>query len=75
MRGRVESFDEHRGDGRVRVDDGATLYFHCVNIADGSRRIAVGERVAARRGVGHLGHDEAVDIVKEKDEPLAAAAD
>jgi hypothetical protein len=56
----------------MRGDDGTTLYFHCVNIADGSRTIAVGERVTVRRGVGHLGHDEAVDIVKEK--PIRASS-
>ena len=49
---------------RVRSDDGEALYFHCVNIADGSRRVALGEAVSARRGVGHRGHDEARAIVK-----------
>jgi hypothetical protein len=49
----------------VRCDDGEGLYFHCVSIADGSRRIDIGDTVTARRGVGHLGHDEAFDIVKE----------
>jgi cold shock CspA family protein len=67
VRGRVESFDERRGDGLMRTDEGAGLYFHCVNIADGSRSVAVGETVSARRSVGHLGHDEATDIVKETD--------
>lgn len=65
MRGRIESFDEHRGDGLVRSDEGGGFYFHCVNIADGSRSIAVGERVSARRSVGHLGHDEATEIVTD----------
>jgi cold shock CspA family protein len=64
MKGRIETFDDHRGDGLVRSDDGETFYFHCVSIADGSRSIAVGERVTARRGVGHLGHDEAFAIEK-----------
>jgi hypothetical protein len=49
----------------VRSDDGEGLYFHCVSIADGSRSVAIGETVTARRGVGHLGHDEAFEIVKE----------
>jgi cold shock CspA family protein len=65
MRGRIEAFDEHRGDGLVRTDEGQRLYFHCVNIADGSRSIEPGERVSVRRGVGHLGHDEAIEIVKQ----------
>ena len=67
MKGLVEAFDDHRGDGHVRSDDGERLYFHCVNIADGSRTIAVGERVSARRAVGHLGHDEALALVKDSD--------
>jgi cold shock CspA family protein len=65
MKGRIEAFDDHRGDGHVRGDDGKSLYFHCVSIADGSRSIALGERVSARRGIGRLGHDEAIEIVKE----------
>jgi cold shock CspA family protein len=67
MRGRVEAFDDHRGDGRLRTDEGEVFYFHCVNIADGSRRVAVGERVTARRGVGHRGRDEAFTIEKVAD--------
>jgi cold shock CspA family protein len=67
LRGRVEAFDDHRGDGQVRSDRGEALYFHCVNIADGSRSIALGTLVAARRSVGHLGHDEAREIVKITD--------
>jgi cold shock CspA family protein len=64
-RGVVESFDERRGDGTVRTDDGDRLYFHCVAIADGSRTIAPGTVVSVRRGVGHLGHDEALEIAVE----------
>jgi cold shock CspA family protein len=64
VKGRVEVFDEHRGDGLVRTDEGEGLYFHCVNIADGSRSIAVGERVSVNRAVGRLGRDEAVEIAK-----------
>ena len=67
LSGRVEAFDDHRGDGRLRTDEGEVFYFHCVNIADGSRRVEVGERVTARRGVGHLGRDEAFDVEKEDD--------
>jgi cold shock CspA family protein len=65
MKGRIEAFSDHRGDGLVRSDDGEGLYFHCVSIVDGSRSVAIGETVTARRGVGHLGHDEAFEIVKE----------
>lgn len=65
LRGFVEAFDEHRGDGFVRTREGEALYFHCVNIADGTRNIALGAVVSARRGVGRRGHDEAVEIVEE----------
>jgi hypothetical protein len=61
----VESFDERRGDGRLIGENGETFYFHCVDIADGTRTIDVGERVTAERAVGHLGHDEAVKVTKQ----------
>jgi cold shock CspA family protein len=67
MKGRVESFDDRRGDGLVRSDEGEGFYFHCVNIADGSRSIDVGQLVSAKRGVGHLGRDEAFSIEKRRD--------
>ena len=65
--GLVETFDDHRGDGTVRTDDGERLYFHCVAIVDGSRTIAPGTAVSLRRGVGHLGHDEARQIAVDVD--------
>ena len=64
LRGVVEAFDDDRGDGLIRTDGGEGFYFHCVSIADGSRSITLGALVSARRGVGHLGHDEAFEIVK-----------
>jgi cold shock CspA family protein len=67
MDGRVESFDDRRGDGVLRSEQGERFYFHCVAIADGSRSIDVGERVSATRGVGHLGRDEALAIEKRSD--------
>jgi cold shock CspA family protein len=67
MKGRVESFDDRRGDGLVRSDGGQGFYFHCVNIADGSRSIDVGQLVSAKRAVGHLGRDEAFSIEKRFD--------
>lgn len=64
VRGFVETFDEHRGDGIIRSDRGERLYFHCVSIADGSRQIDPGAPIEARRRVGHVGRDEAVDVRK-----------
>ena len=46
-RGRVVDFDEHVGLGHIADEDsGAELLFHCVEIADGTRTIPVGQRVA-----------------------------
>ncbi|MEY4362248.1 MAG: hypothetical protein RL391_1554 [Actinomycetota bacterium] len=42
MRAEVVAFDAHVGLGRVRIDDGRDIMFHCAEIADGSRSIDVG---------------------------------
>jgi len=60
--GTVVDFDEHRGLGMVRRDDGIEYPFHCVAIADGSRSIAVGARVSWRVTPGRLGRWEAMGI-------------
>jgi hypothetical protein len=60
--GVILSFDDHRGDGEFLGDDGRTYYFHCVNIADGSRTISAGQRARGRRAVGRRGHDEVVEV-------------
>jgi cold shock CspA family protein len=62
IRGVVETFDGHRGDGYVRSDAGEVLYFHCVVIADGSRSIGVGVAVQGRRSPGRLGRDEIIEV-------------
>ncbi len=43
--GVVIAFDADRGLGTIRADSGAEHDFHCVEIADGSRDIAVGTPV------------------------------
>ncbi len=55
-------FDEHRGYGTVRTDDGDEYFLHCTSIADGSRTIPVGCRVRFRVAPGHLGRWEARDV-------------
>jgi cold shock CspA family protein len=60
--GKVVSFDEERGLGTVRADDGAELQFHCTSIADGSRRIPEGVRVTFATATTHLGLLEAVGV-------------
>ncbi len=60
--GRVVEFDEHRGLGTIEGDDGRGTSFHCVAIADGSRRIDVGTRVDYEVVPGRLGRWEAAAI-------------
>lgn len=43
--GTVTSFDDVTGLGEITGADGATIPFHCVSIADGTRTIEVGARV------------------------------
>ena len=62
MLGTVEAFSEHQGHGTVRTDDGRVLFFHCTAIADGSRTIDVGARVALRVVPGHGGRWEASEV-------------
>ena len=62
MQGRVVEFDEHVGMGAVEGDDGSRLDFHCVAIADGSRRVDVGAAVTYEVVPGHLGRYEAWGI-------------
>ena len=60
--GEVASFDEARGLGTVRSDDGTVLPFHCTAIEDGSRTIAVGARVRFRVVPGAMGRWEATAV-------------
>lgn len=61
MRGSVTAFDEESGLGIVTADDGTTFCFHCVEIADGSRRIEVGATVAFEL-LAKLGRYEAAHL-------------
>ncbi len=44
--GRVVAFDDAVGLGEVERGDGVRFPFHCIEIADGSRTIAVGTAVS-----------------------------
>lgn len=57
--GQVVAFDEHRGYGTVRDETGVEYSFHCTQIADGSRTIAVGASVSFAVVPGLLGRWEA----------------
>ena len=43
--GTVVEFDAAVGLGRLSTSDGATYPFHCIEIADGSRVVALGTQV------------------------------
>ncbi|MHB1139149.1 MAG: hypothetical protein ACYC2O_09355 [Microthrixaceae bacterium] len=58
-RGTVVDFDDDRGLGTVRDEDGATHPFHCTAIADGSRHIDVGTTVRYSLVAGRVGGHEA----------------
>ena len=62
MHGTVADFDEARGYGTVRADDGRQLFFHCTQIADGTRTIPVGLTVEFDVVPGRNGRWEASDI-------------
>jgi len=60
--GAVLAYDEHKGYGTVRGEDGRELFFHCTAIADGSRRIEVGALVHYDVVPGHRGRYQAVRL-------------
>jgi cold shock CspA family protein len=57
--GVVVAFDDDRGLGTVRADDGDELGFHCTAIADGTRTVPVGRRVTFTVVAGRAGRWEA----------------
>ena len=60
--GVVAEFDEHKGYGVVRSDEGIDYFFHCTQIADGSRTIAAGTAVSFEVAPGRLGRWEAAAL-------------
>ena len=61
LRGEVVAFDRQVGLGEVRAADGTVYPFHCIEIADGSRDIAVGVAVQFSL-LGKLGRYEAAGL-------------
>ena len=61
MEGRVAEFDEDRGIGWVEAGDDR-WFFHCTQIADGTRTIPVGVAVEFEVVPGHNGRWEASGI-------------
>jgi cold shock CspA family protein len=62
--GKVVGFDKEVGLGEVQAKDGRTYPFHCTEIADGTRDIAVGAEVAFVAVAGHRGTREARGLVR-----------
>ena len=61
LSGTVADFDAERGLGRIDAADGRSFPFHCTQIADGTRDVAVG--MAVRFDVlAKLGRYEATAI-------------
>lgn len=61
--GTVVTFDKGVGLGEVATDDGTRYPFHCIEIVDGTRDIAVGQAVQFTL-LGKLGRFEAAAITK-----------
>ncbi len=61
--GVITDFDTHAGLGYVTSDDGNVYLLHCINIADKTRDIAVGQRVEFST-VTRFGRTEATVVVK-----------
>jgi cold shock CspA family protein len=59
--GVVSEFDDDVGLGTITSGEGAAYPFHCTQIADGTRTIAVGTAVTFAV-IGRLGRYEASDI-------------
>jgi cold shock protein len=62
LKGTVSEFDEAKGYGNIRTDDGRDLFFHCTQIGGGTRTIPVGVTVEFEIVPGHGGRWEASEI-------------
>ncbi len=60
-RGIVTAFDEQSGLGVVTGENGTDHPFHCIEIADGTRTIAVGAQVSFDL-LGKFGRWEAANV-------------
>ena len=64
MVGTVAEWDESVGIGTIAADDGSSYFFHCTQIADGTRTIEAGAAVRFEIMAGHLGRWEAARVEK-----------
>ena len=63
-RGTVVEFDAHKGYGTARDEDGNEYFFHCTQIADGSRTIDPDADVSFEVAPGPRGQWEAVALTR-----------
>jgi cold shock CspA family protein len=61
--GVVVDYDAERGLGTIDAGDGLMVSFHCVDIADGTRHVALGSVVAFEVAPGHRGQPEARHVM------------
>lgn len=61
LSGVVASFDAEAGLGEILDDSGRRWPFHCIEIADGTRQVAVGAAVRFR-SAARLGRYEAAGV-------------
>jgi len=64
LTGVVSSFDDAAGFGEVEADDGARYFFHCTQIADGTRTIEPAAAVDFEVVAGHQGRWEAHAVTR-----------
>ena len=63
LTGTVTAFDDACGLGVVSADDGRTYQFHCVEIADGTRTIAL-EQPVLFQPLARFGRYQATHLVR-----------
>jgi ferredoxin len=61
MHGTVTEFDDAAGYGHITDTEGRHVFFHCTQIADGTRTIAVGASVSFGE-IAYLGKYQAANI-------------
>ena len=65
MNGTVTDFDQQKGYGTVTASDGASYFFHCTQLTDGTRTVERGAPVAFRLRPWHRGQVEATDLAPQ----------
>ena len=68
--GTVVAFDDPKGFGAIGSGD-ESFFFHCTQIADGTRTIAVGTEVTFEVVAGHMGMWEAAQVTPVRVPPPA----